>query len=128
MYHFTKKSAGIDEYSTTILDEENFVRFICGDCIQYIENVDLVLKDIKVMVNANKQQLKGYEHEFSCYLKKNKDEIQVFLHAIEKRYDERMRKINNLQRIWEKSVEKIKNNYAAVNEVENNNTNNFLKK
>lgn len=76
VYHCTIKCAGIDQYSAKILDANNFVRFICDDCLQYIQNVDLVLKDIQEDVNKNKQNLTEYKHEFKMSLRDDECEIK----------------------------------------------------
>ena len=69
VYHYTKKCAGIDQYSTKILKENNFVRFICYDCLQYIQNVDIVLNIIQEDVKK-KQALEEHKYEFESGLKK----------------------------------------------------------
>ena len=47
-----KKSAGIDQYSASIIDEENFVLNICND-----QNVNLVIRAIQDSVDKNKQYI-----------------------------------------------------------------------
>ena len=71
VYHYTKKYAGIDQYSSKILEEDNFVRFMCDECLQYIQNVDLVLNVVQEDVKGNKQALQEYKYEFESSLKKN---------------------------------------------------------
>lgn len=125
VYHFTKKCAGIDQYSAKIIDEDNFVRFICDDCLQYIHNVDLVLKEIQDGVDKNKITLKEYKDEFESSLKQNEIEIKELLEAIEKRYDERFKKIDNIQKLCEKNVQEVNKIYGNVNEIENKNKDMF---
>lgn len=127
VYHLTKKCAGIDQYSAKVFDETNYIRFICDDCTQYIQNVDLVLREIQDNVNKNKQTLAEYKHEFECSLKQNEVEIKNLLEAIENRYDERFKKMDNIQKICEKSVEEVKSLYVNVSEVENKNKDIFEK-
>lgn len=121
IYHFTKKCGGIDQYSANIFDQNNFIRFICDDCMQYIQNVDMMLKEIQVTVNKNEQTLLNYKNEFESCLKRNENEIKTLLEAIEKRYEARFKKIDNVQKICEKNVEEVKNLYGNVNEFENKN-------
>ena len=64
VYHYTKKFSGIDQYSAKILEEDNFVRFIVDDCLQYIQNVDLVLNVVQEGVKKNKQALEAIEKRY----------------------------------------------------------------
>ena len=73
-------------------EANNFVRFICEDCIQYIRNVDLVLGEIQG-VRVSKQNLKDYKREFESLLGQNKSEIKQLLEATEKRYIEGLKSV-----------------------------------
>lgn len=66
---------------------------MCDDCIQYIHNVDFVLKEIQDGVNKNKRNLAEYKTEFEVSLKQNETEIKKLLEAIENRYEERLKKL-----------------------------------
>ena len=90
------------------MDEHNFIRFMCDDCMQYIQNIDLVLREVQDEVHKNKQNLVEYKHEFKASLKENENEIKQLLEAIEKRYEERINKMIKYQKSCEKSVEEIK--------------------
>ena len=103
-----KKCAGIDQYSD-------------DDCLQYIQNVDLVLNVVEEGVKKNKQALQEYKYEFESSLKKNENEIKSLLEAIEKRYDERFKKIDKIQKLCEKNVQEVKDIYGTVNNIENKN-------
>lgn len=118
VYH-TVKCAGVDQYTARTLEADNFLRFMCGDCVQYIHNVDMVVKDIQDSVNKNKQNLIEYKLEFDSALKRNENEIKQLLEAIEKRYEERLRKIDKAQKICETNFEEIKNLCGMVKEYEN---------
>lgn len=72
-------------------------------------------------MNKNEQTLLNYKNEFESCLKRNENEIKTLLEAIEKRYEARFKKIDNVQKICEKNVEEVKNLYGNVNEVENKN-------
>lgn len=121
VYHFTKKCAGIDQYSAKIIDEDNFVRYICNDCMLYIQNVDLVVREIQNSVDKNRQTLLDYKHEFESSLKINELEIKSLLEVIERRYDDRFKKIENVQKLCEKNVEEVKKLHGNLNNVENKN-------
>ena len=94
---------------------------MCDDCIQYIHNVDMVLKDIQDGVNKNKQNLKEYKNEFAFALSQNENEIKQLLEVIEGRYEERLRKIDKAQKICEQNVVEIKKIHKIINEYENKN-------
>ena len=53
------------------MEKDNFVRFMCDDCLHYIQNVDLVLNVVQEDVKKNKQALQEYKNEFESSLKKN---------------------------------------------------------
>lgn len=107
IYHCDVKCSGLDQYSAGILETNKFIRFMCDDCVQYIHNVDLVLKEIQDGVNKNKQNLAEYKGEFDTALKQNENEIKQLLEAIEKQYEERFKKIDNAQKICEENVQVI---------------------
>ena len=76
VYHLTEKYAGIDQYSAKMMVEHNSIRFICDDCMHYIQNIDLVLREGQDEVHKNKQNLVKYKHEFKASLKENENEIK----------------------------------------------------
>lgn len=119
VYHCTNKCAGIDQYSAKILDAGGFVRFICDDCIQYIHNVDLVLKEIQDGVIRNRQSLIDYKDEFELSLLRNGNEIKTLLQAIEKRYDERFEKMDSVQKSCEKNMQEVAKLVQNVGQCEN---------
>lgn len=121
VYHCSSKCAAIDQYSSKILEASNFIRFMCDDCVQYIHNVDLVLKDIQDGVYKNKQNLMEYKNEFASSLKQNENEIKQLLEVIEKRYDERLKKMDKAQKICEQNVSEIKKLYGVVEDFETKN-------
>lgn len=47
VYHCSLKCSGLDQYSRKILESGGFIRFLCGECLQYIHNVDLALSDVQ---------------------------------------------------------------------------------
>lgn len=119
VFHTASKCCGIDQYSSRILEGNNYVRFVCDDCMQYIHNVDMVLKDIQEEVRKNKQGLIDYKDEFVLSLKKNEDEIKKLLESVEKTYEEKRKKMMLYQKCCEDSVKEIKKLFG---EVENTNT------
>ncbi|KAI8116613.1 hypothetical protein FF38_04414 [Lucilia cuprina] len=118
IYHISNKCSGLDQYSANILELNNFIRFMCVDCIQYIHNVDLVLKEIQYEVQKNKQNLVDYKHEFESSLNQNENEIKQLLEAIEVRFGERIKKMEFVQKSCEKNVNEIQKIYNHVNELE----------
>lgn len=121
VYHRTSKCAGIDQYSAKILESDNFVRFICDDCIQYVHNVDSALKNIQDDIYKNKQHLNEYKNELEISLKHNENEIKQLLEGIEKRYEERLQKIDKVQKVCERSVDEVKKLCCTVSEYQNKN-------
>lgn len=121
VFHVTKKCAGIDQYSAKTVDENKFIRYICDDCMQYIINIDVVLKEIQDEVIKNKQNQMEYKNEFKSSLKQSENEIQKILEAIETNYEERINKMINLQKSCEKNVEEVKKLFGNISEIEKNN-------
>lgn len=121
VYHCTQKCSGVDQYSAKVLENNNFVRYICDDCIQYIHNVDLMLRAIQDSVGENRQNLVEYKTEFEMSLKQNEKEIKILLEAIEQRYEERLKKMDSVQKICEKNIKEVKKMCGNLNEVENQN-------
>lgn len=107
-FHTTIKCSGLEQYSSGILDTNPMIKFICEDCILYIHNVDLVLKDMQEVVNRNGNYLKEYKNEFEISLQKNEIEIKKLLEAIEERYAKRLNAMKIAQETCEKSVIEIK--------------------
>lgn len=108
VFHCANKCSGLDQYSSGILNTNPMIRFICGDCVLYIQNVDLVLKDVQEIVQKNGNHLKEYKNEFEESLKKNEIEIKNLLEAIESRYMDRLRAMKVAQETCENSVKEIK--------------------
>lgn len=121
IYHCADKCAGLDQYSSKILEGNPYLRYMCDDCVQYIHNVDFALREIQDGVNKNKVNLVEYKNDFEMSLKQNENEIRQLLQAIEKRYEERFRKIDDAQKIVEKNVNEIKNLCGVVNDFEKKN-------
>ena len=84
---------------------------MCDDCLQYIHNVDLALGEIQSSVLKNKENLVAYKGEFESALKQNENEIKQLLWAIVKRYEERLKKINEAQKLFKTNVKEIKTNF-----------------
>lgn len=104
VYHSSAKCSGLDQYSIGILENKNFIRFMCDDCVQYVHNVDLVITEIQ---NGVERNLSEYKNEFKMSLKENEDEIKKLLEALERRYEERLKKIDYAQQNCEKNVKDI---------------------
>lgn len=121
VYHATNKCAGIDNYSAGILGKNNFVRFVCEDCMQLIQNIDMALKDILDDVKKSKHYLVEYKNEFNMSLKQNEREIKQLLQAVESRYEERIKKIDAVQSSCEKNIKEIQKVCGQVKEFENKN-------
>lgn len=71
IYHNAVKCSGLDQYTSDILDTNEMIKFMCGDCILYIHNVDMVLKEMQEVVKKNRNYLKEYRIEFDESLNKN---------------------------------------------------------
>lgn len=121
IYHGSSKCSGIDQYSQKILETNNFIRFICDDCVQYIHNVDMVLKNIQDEVVKNTNKMVEYKHEFGSSLKQNEYEIKELLKAIEIRYEERVSKMDRVHKSFEKNLNEIKNLAGYIKDFENKN-------
>lgn len=90
VFHNTLKCSGLDEYSSGVLNQSSMIKYVCMDCMQYIQNIDLVVKELQVQVERNSQYLNEYKEEFEMSLKRNEEEIKELLVAIENRYMERV--------------------------------------
>ena len=62
-----------------------------------------------------------YKKEFELSIKQKEYEIKKILQAIEKGYEERMRKIDNAQKICENNVIEVKKLCNVLNNFENKN-------
>ena len=94
---------------------------MCDDCMQYIQNIDLVLRDMQDCVSKNKCNLENYKSEFKFSLEESEKELKNLLEAIELRYIERLVKIDKAQKLLEKNLSEVKNIQCAVNEIESKN-------
>lgn len=121
IYHYAKKCSGIDQYSRGILESGGFVRFMCDDCVQYIHNMDMAIGEVQENVRKNKENLCEYKGEFKATLKQNENEIKKLLEAIEKGYNERLKKLDEAQKCCDRNVKEIKNLYGVINENQNKN-------
>lgn len=117
-FHQTIKCCGVDQYNLKILESNNFIRYMCDDCIQYVHNLDLVLAEVQEEVRKNKQHLIDYKGEFEESLKRNKGEFEEslkrnavemkkLLEATEKRYEMRMKKLDDVQKSCENNIKDI---------------------
>ena len=52
-YHLALKCSGLDSYT-----EINVLRYMCGDCVIYIQNVDGILKEMLKSMDKNKKYLR----------------------------------------------------------------------
>lgn len=120
-FHSSSKCSGLDQYSLKVLDGNNFVRYMCDECVQYIRDVDMVVKEIQYDVQRSRQSLKDYKDEFEMSLKKNEIEMKQLLEAIEKRYEERFKKMEAIQKNWEKSMQGATKICDGLNQLENKN-------
>ena len=69
----------------------------------------MAIKELQNSVNKNKDNLVEYKRVFETALKQNENEIKQLLRAIEKRYEERLKKIDEAQKYWDKNVKEVKN-------------------
>lgn len=121
VYHCTVKCAGLDQYAAGILDKGGFVRFICDDCLEYIHNMDMLLKEVQDNVKRNRQSLVAYGDGFNESLKRSENEIKILLEAIEKRYDDRFKKMDSVQKSCERNMQEVNKLVQIVGDYENTN-------
>ena len=74
-FHTSTKCSGLDQYSEGIIDTNSMVILMCEDCRQYIENVDLSIRDISKVVQCTNSSVKEYRSEFDASLKRHEEEI-----------------------------------------------------
>ena len=55
--------------------------------------------------------MNDYKHEFEALLKHNENELKQLLEVIERRYDERMKKLYNAIKIYEDNIKEVTNCY-----------------
>ncbi|XP_036340117.1 uncharacterized protein LOC118749421 [Rhagoletis pomonella] len=106
-YHLTRRCSGLDQCSIDKLQECEMLRFMCADCVHYVNNVDDILKDMQMVVKQNGQQLQEYRSEFDNALRKNEQEIKHLLQAVETAFSERIRAMQKAQESCEKSVKEV---------------------
>lgn len=134
IFHTQVRCSGFDESTLGLISAKNMVRFICDECIVYIHNIDMVLREMQECVNKNSQYLKLYKEEFDDSLKKNENEIKQLLEAIENRYTDRFNEMKKAQEVCEKSIKEMKNLHSVTdkfkeetekirNEIKSNNVN-----
>ena len=111
-----KKCSGIDQYSRGILGSGGF---LCDECVQYIHKMDTTIGDIQE--NVKKQHLAEYKGEFKDCLKQNENEIKELLEGIEKRCEERSKKLYEAQMQSDVNVKEISQLYGVINENLNKN-------
>lgn len=121
VYHCSKKCSGLDQYSRGVLDAGGLIRFVCDECMQYIHNLDEALVLVQRNVEKNSNNLTEYKNEFKDALKQHEGEIKNLLEAIEKRYDERLKKLDKAQKSYEINVLEIKKVYGKINEQQTSN-------
>lgn len=107
-YHLSLQCSRLDRYGSNIFDTCAMIRFMCDDCMLYISNVDMALKDIHEMIKKNGNKLQEYKSEFNESLKSNELEIKNSLVAIEARYSDRLKVIQKPQEVCEKSEREFK--------------------
>lgn len=119
-FHEQLKCSGLDQSTINIVYTNKNVKFICEDCVLYIQNVDLVLQNMESAVTKNNQHLREYKNEFQEAIKKNESEIINLLRAIESNYMKRLEEIKMEQqaelRKMEKFTEAFKNQSDKVND------------
>lgn len=121
IFHITMKCSGLDQYSNNMFGSNKMIKFMCEDCVMYIHNVDLVLKDMQVSVNKSKDNLSEYKSEFEDSLKKHEAEIKNLLETIEERYMERLNYVMNAQKKCEKNIKEMQKLCSVNKNVESQN-------
>ncbi|XP_055388350.1 uncharacterized protein LOC129616828 [Condylostylus longicornis] len=119
IYHTTAKCAGLDEYQIGIIESNNKIRFMCDECILYIQNVDMVLQKMDCAVQKNNEYLKEYKCDFENALKRNENEVMGLLRTIEdicRRYMERLHEIKNEQKKEIEKMVKMTENFKVESE------------
>lgn len=92
-YHSAVKCSGLDGYQAKVLGEHPMLKFICEECVTYIRNVDLILRDITESVNKNNRYLKEYKHEFGEALKSNRMVVEQLMGSLEASFNDRLASI-----------------------------------
>lgn len=111
------------------------LRFMCTNCLQYVNNVDDILKDMQMVVKKNGQHLAEYKSEFDSALKKHESEIKQVLKAVEVEFSERIKAMQKAQDTCEKSVKEVnkireiaecfkRNSEQVCDEIKNNKNDN----
>lgn len=121
VFHCTKKCSGLDQYSRGILESIGLIRYICDDCIHYMHNIDKALVDIQKNMEKNCNNLTEYKGEFEAALKQNENAMKNLLEAIENKYDERIKKLDEAQKVCQINVNEIKKIYGKINDQQDKN-------
>lgn len=79
-------------------------------------------------VAKNKQQQQQYKQEFEEAIQHNETEIKQLLEVIELRYEERIQRLENVQINCKNNLKEINELCGRINEFENNNISQEVRK
>ncbi|XP_067619860.1 repetitive organellar protein-like [Eurosta solidaginis] len=119
VYHSAAKCSGLDSYKATVIGTHPMVNFICEECITYIHNIDLVLRDMQESVNRNSGYLKEYKNEFEEALKTNQKEMRALMKTMEEKYNERLATLKMHQEMYIKNAAEIKKVREIAEKIKN---------
>ena len=73
----------------------------------------MAIEEIRNSVNINKENLVEYKGKCETTLKQNEKEIKQLLHVIGKRYEEKLKKIDEAEKYYDKNVKEVKKFYGV---------------
>ncbi|XP_017488515.1 PREDICTED: uncharacterized protein LOC108376783 [Rhagoletis zephyria] len=114
LFHSATKCSGLDGYKATIIGTHPMVKFICPECIIYIQNVDLLLRDITENVKKNNMYLKEYKDEFEEALKVNRKEVKQLIRSMDEKFSEKLANIKLHQELFVRKSEVLTTTIAKV--------------
>uniref|UniRef100_A0A1A9W984 Uncharacterized protein n=1 Tax=Glossina brevipalpis TaxID=37001 RepID=A0A1A9W984_9MUSC len=108
VFHNIHKCSGLDEYSVKVLGGNNYIKFMCDDCVTYIQNVDSVVGNIGEMVIKNRSLLVEYREECSKLLTSNVEKVSDLLLEFERKIDEKLRILSRAYRANDQCATELK--------------------
>lgn len=107
IFQLKTNCSGLDDYASTVLNQNRMLRFICDDCTTYIYNMDAAMKDMQMVINKNSALLEEYKGEFEMALKQNEWEIRKLLEAIESKFSQRIVENQKVQKECEVNISEV---------------------
>ena len=84
------KCSGLYNYTEIKLKEIYMFRYMCGDCVVYIQTVDGILKNMHKSMDKNTKYLREYKREFDKAINNNEKNVKKIIDNIKISFDIKM--------------------------------------